>query len=89
MPDDQWHGWKWLSMIKQGGLYFNVGAPCNICLSENPQYASILKYQDSELNYVAKGVRNSVGFDFHPVSKHFFSLIMEEIGLEMTPHLVS
>ena len=72
LPDDQWHGWKWLRHDQQGGLYFNVGAPCNICLSENPQYASILKYQDSKLKYIAKGVRNSVGFDFHPVSKLLF-----------------
>jgi glucose/arabinose dehydrogenase len=72
LPEDQWHGWKWLRHDQQGGLYFNVGAPCNICLSENPQYASILKYQDSKLKYIAKGVRNSVGFDFHPVSKLLF-----------------
>ena len=72
LPDDQWHGWKWLKHDEEGGLYFNIGAPCNICLSKNPQYASILKYQDDELTYVAKGVRNSVGFDFHPVSKKLF-----------------
>ena len=72
LPDDQWHGWKWLKHDKEGGLYFNIGAPCNICLSKNPQYASILKYQDGELNYVAKGVRNSVGFDFHPVSNQLY-----------------
>ena len=71
LPDDQWHGWKWLRHDKEGSLYFNIGAPCNICLSENPQYASILKY-DGELHYVAKGVRNSVGFDFHPVSKKLY-----------------
>jgi len=72
LPDDQWHGWKWLKHDERGSLYFNIGAPCNICLSENPQYASILMYQDGELNYVAKGVRNSVGFDFHPVSNKLF-----------------
>ena len=72
LPDDQWHGWKWLKHDQEGGLYFNIGAPCNICLSKNPQYASILKYQDGDLIYVAKGVRNSVGFDFHPVSKKLF-----------------
>ena len=72
LPNDKWHGWKWLRHDQQGGLYFNIGAPCNICLSENPQYASILKYQDNELNYIAKGVRNSVGFDFHPVSELLF-----------------
>ena len=72
LPDDEWHGWKWLKHDHEGSLYFNIGAPCNICLSKNPQYASILKYQHGELNYVAKGVRNSVGFDFHPVSKQLF-----------------
>ena len=72
LPDDRWHGWKWLKHDIQGSLYFNVGAPCNICLSNNPQYASIMKYQDGELDYVAKGVRNSVGFDFHPVTKKLF-----------------
>jgi len=72
LPDDEWHGWKWLKHDQEGALYFNIGAPCNICLSENPQYASILKYQYGQLNYVAKGVRNSVGFDFHPISKMLF-----------------
>ena len=72
LPDDQRHGWKWLKHDQEGGLYFNIGAPCNICLSKNPQYASILKYQYGQLNYVAKGVRNSVGFDFHPISKMLF-----------------
>ena len=47
LPSDTWHGWKWLKHDQQGQLYFNVGAPCNICLSENSQYASILKINDS------------------------------------------
>ncbi len=72
LPEDTWHGWKWLKHDEEGGLYFNVGAPCNICLSDNPQYASILKFKDGELAYVAKGVRNSVGFDFHPITKKLF-----------------
>ena len=72
LPSDKWHGWKWLKHDEQGGLYFNVGAPCNICLSENSQYASILKITNGELKYVARGVRNSVGFDFHPVTQKLF-----------------
>ena len=44
LPDDQWHGWKWLKHDQEGNLYFNIGAPCNNCLSNNPQYASILKF---------------------------------------------
>ena len=72
LPDDQWHGWKWLKHNKDGALYFNIGAPCNICLSDNPQFASILKYKDGIIDYVAKGVRNSVGFDFHPTHNKLF-----------------
>src|SRR6056300_2043442 len=72
LPSDKWHGWKWLKHDEQGGLYFNIGAPCNICLSENSQYASILKIKNGEWEHVARGVRNSVGFDFHPVTKKLF-----------------
>ena len=72
LPGDTWHGWKWLKHDQKGRLYFNVGAPCNICLSENSQYASILRIDQSVLENVARGVRNSVGFDFHPVTKKLF-----------------
>jgi glucose/arabinose dehydrogenase len=72
LPSDTWHGWKWLKHDEQGQLYFNVGAPCNICLSKNSQYASILKINDSGWQHVARGVRNSVGFDFHPITKKLF-----------------
>ena len=72
LPSDTWHGWKWLKHDQKGQLYFNVGAPCNICLSENSQYASILRINQSKIEHVARGVRNSVGFDFHPVTKKLF-----------------
>ena len=72
LPDDAWHGWKWLQHDLKGDLYTNVGAPCNICLSENPQYASILKFTGETWEHVARGVRNSVGFDFHPVTQKLY-----------------
>jgi len=72
LPSDKWHGWKWLKHDHEGSLYFNIGAPCNICLSDNPQYASIIKLTNGNLNYVAKGVRNTVGFDFHPISDQLY-----------------
>jgi glucose/arabinose dehydrogenase len=72
LPNDKWHGWKWLQHDEQGSLYLNVGAPCNVCLSENSQYASILKIKNNEWQHVARGVRNSVGFDFHPVTQKLF-----------------
>tara|TARA_B100001093_G_scaffold466456_1_gene484880 strand:+ start:4612 stop:5718 length:1107 start_codon:yes stop_codon:yes gene_type:complete len=72
LPDDTWHGWKWLQHDDQGRLYFNIGAPCNICLSDNSQYASILRLDRGDWEHVAKGVRNSVGFAFHPETKKLF-----------------
>ena len=72
LPEDKWHGWKWLQHNIDGDIYTNVGAPCNICLSENSQYASILKWSDGSWKYIAKGVRNSVGFDFHPKTQKLY-----------------
>ena len=72
LPTDTWHGWKWLQHDLSGGIYTNVGAPCNVCLSENPQYASILKFSNGKWEYIAKGVRNSVGFDFHPTTQKLY-----------------
>tara|TARA_B100000767_G_C19773717_1_gene541424 strand:- start:1407 stop:2513 length:1107 start_codon:yes stop_codon:yes gene_type:complete len=72
LPKDKWHGWKWLKHNKNGEIYTNVGAPCNVCVSENPQYASILKLVNGNWEPVAKGVRNSVGFDFHPITQKMY-----------------
>lgn len=72
LPDNEWHGWKWLMHDQDGYLYTNVGAPCNACVSENKKYASILRFQNGSWDYIARGVRNSVGFDFHPVSQKLY-----------------
>jgi glucose/arabinose dehydrogenase len=72
LPDDEWHGWKWLAHDRDGNLYTNIGAPCNVCLKEDQRYATIVKYDGNEWNIVARGVRNSVGFDFHPASGELY-----------------
>lgn len=72
LPSDKWHGWKWIMHDVNGYLYTNVGAPCNVCLSDNKQYASILRLNGGSWDYIARGVRNSVGFDFHPISKKLY-----------------
>ena len=72
LPSDEWHGWKWLRHDKDGNLYTNVGAPCNVCLRDDKRYASILKLKEGSWHFVARGVRNSVGFDFHPDSTKLF-----------------
>lgn len=66
-PTDTHHGWKYLRFGPDGYLYVPVGAPCNICEPGEP-YASItrLALDGSEPEIFASGIRNTVGFDWHP-----------------------
>ncbi len=68
LPDMRHHGWKYLRFGPDDKLYFNVGAPCNRCDSADPLFASIARMNPdgSGVEPVALGVRNSVGFDWHP-----------------------
>jgi glucose/arabinose dehydrogenase len=72
LPSDKWHGWKWIKHDEEGNLYTNVGAPCNVCESDDKRHATIIRLNNNSWDYIARGVRNSVGFDFHPVSKNLF-----------------
>lgn len=67
-PRDRRHGWKFIRLGPDGRLYVPVGAPCNACLRENKVYATItrLNRDGSGFEIIAQGVRNSVGFDWHP-----------------------
>ncbi|XSG84443.1 MAG: PQQ-dependent sugar dehydrogenase [Methylohalobius sp. ZOD2] len=73
-PTDLWHGWKYLRVGPDGKLYTAVGAPCNICLSKNDIYATLVRLDrdGGGLEIVARGVRNSVGFDWHPETKELW-----------------
>ncbi len=68
LPTDRHHGWKFIRFGPDGKLYVPVGAPCNVCESENPIYASILRMNPdgSQREIFAHGVRNTVGFDWQP-----------------------
>ncbi len=66
-PSDRHHGWKFIRFGPDGLLYVPVGGPCNVCEGDDP-YASItrMRADGSGLEIFARGVRNSVGFDWHP-----------------------
>ena len=72
-PGDRHHGWKFIRFGPDGWLYVPVGAPCNICDRDAP-YASItrLKPDGSAMEVFARGVRNSVGFDWDPRTKELW-----------------
>lgn len=67
-PDDKWHGWKFIRFSPDSLLYVPVGAPCNVCEKEDDRYATIMRMNPdgSNLEIYAEGVRNTVGFDWHP-----------------------
>jgi len=67
-PTDTHHGWKFIAFGPDGLLYVPVGAPCNACTRSDARYASIMRMNadGSDLEVFASGVRNTVGFDWHP-----------------------
>lgn len=73
-PSDRHHGWKYIAFGPDGMLYVPVGAPCNICKSDKDIYATItrLNPQGGNPEVYAQGVRNTVGFDWHPQTKNLW-----------------
>jgi len=73
LPNHQSHGWKFMAIGPDNKLYINVGAPCNICIppEENAQLRRV-NLDGSGAEVVARGVRQSVGFDWHPVTKELY-----------------
>ena len=76
LPKDEHHGQKFIAFGPDGLLYVPVGAPCNICDKErdDPRYASILRMKPdgSGVEVFAHGVRNTVGFDWHPRTREIW-----------------
>jgi len=72
-PTDRHHGWKYIAFGPDGKLYVPVGAPCNICEPEEI-YASLTRINPdgSGLEIVQHGIRNTVGFTWHPVTKELW-----------------
>jgi glucose/arabinose dehydrogenase len=67
-PTETHHGWKFIAFGPDGDLYVPVGAPCNVCERDESRYYNIqkIKPDGSGRTVVARGVRNTVGFDWNP-----------------------
>jgi glucose/arabinose dehydrogenase len=76
LPTERHHGWKFIAFGPDGWLYVPVGAPCNVCdeRARDRRYASItrMKPDGSAAEVFAEGVRNTVGFDWHPDTKQLW-----------------
>lgn len=69
-PSDRSHGWKYIKFGPDGKLYVPVGMPCNVCNleEEDERYGTIMQMEPdgSQLEIFARGIRNTVGFAWHP-----------------------
>jgi glucose/arabinose dehydrogenase len=74
LPSSSYHGKRYIKFSPDGELYISVGAPCNVCLKKNPHYGSITKLnlQTKKLEVFSWGVRNTVGFAWHPLTKELW-----------------
>lgn len=73
-PSDAHHGWKFIRFGPDDMLYVPVGAPCNICEPDPARYAAIFRMRPdgSGLEQYARGVRNTVGFDWDPDTRELW-----------------
>lgn len=75
LPKDTHHGWKFIAFGPDGFLYVPVGAPCNICERDDKRYAALLRFKKldgSAPEVFASGIRNTVGFTWHPATKEMW-----------------
>jgi len=74
LPDKDHHGWKYLGFGPDGKLYVPVGAPCNNCDENAKDFATIRRMNPdgTQMEVIARGVRNTVGFTWHPKTGEFW-----------------
>jgi glucose/arabinose dehydrogenase len=72
LPRDRHHGWKYIAFGPDGRLYVPIGAPCNVC--NEPRYGVITRMNPdgSGREVFARGIRNTVGFAWHPETKELW-----------------
>lgn len=70
LPSESHHGAKFIGFGPDGLLYVAVGVPCNVC-EPSAAHGVIqrMKPDGSGVEVVARGVRNSVGFDWSPLDR--------------------
>jgi glucose/arabinose dehydrogenase len=73
LPKDEAHGWKYIAIGPDNKLYFEIGQPCNNCLPPEG-YATMrrVNLDGTGMETIAQGIRNTVGFDWHPTSKELY-----------------
>jgi glucose/arabinose dehydrogenase len=70
LPQYLLHGWRYIGFGPDEKLYLALGANCNVCQHDDELNATIVRMSPvgSDMEVFAKGVRNSVGFDWDPAT---------------------
>ena len=66
LPGKGLHSWKYIAFGDDGKLYMTIGSPCNVCDSPDQGVIERMNLDGTERQIIARGIRNSVGFDWHP-----------------------
>lgn len=74
LPAERHHGWRYIGFGPDDKLYVGVGAPCNVCDRDAEGFAQVWRMNPdgSGLETFARGVRNTVGFTWHPMTGEFW-----------------
>lgn len=70
-PTETHHGYKYIAFGPDGKLYIPVGAPCNVCKQDDERFGTLMRMNadGSNQEIYARGIRNTVGFDWNPNTK--------------------
>jgi glucose/arabinose dehydrogenase len=73
LPKDEAHGWKFIAIGPDNKLYVPVGQPGNNVLHDDAHgQIRRINLDGSGAEVVARGVRNTVGFDWNPETKQLY-----------------
>lgn len=88
LPADTWHGFRYISFGPDNKLYIGIGAPCNVC-ETNPPFGTVsrMNADGSQFETYARGVRDSLGFDWDPSTQKmwFTDNGRDEMGDNLPP----
>jgi glucose/arabinose dehydrogenase len=76
LPDAGQHPNRTIGFGPDGLLYLSIGSTCNACDEPNDEHATLLQVQPdgSKRTIYAKGLRNTIGFAWHPQTKELWGM---------------
>jgi glucose/arabinose dehydrogenase len=76
LPDGGRHPNRTIALGPDGRIYVSIGSTCNCCVEEHPEAAAIIRFdrEGGGRGLFATGLRNTIGFDWHPTTKAMWGL---------------